>query len=653
MSLLLAENLKRHYGAHEVLRGLDLRIGVGEKIGCVGRNGGGKSTLLRILVGEETADEGQVIVPRGVRVGYVPQSPDFAPGEIAFEHVEHGLDEARALAEELSRVEQELGQAEDERLERLVERHGELTQRMEVVGGWQTEQLVETVLSGIGLARNLWQREARTLSGGEKARVALARELVRRPDLLYLDEPTNHLDLDGIEWLEDYLSGLASAVFVVSHDRRLLDSVTNHIVELERGRLKRYPGNYSRYVVLRRERYESELRAFEIQQDQVRKEEAFIKKHMGSQRTAEAKGRQKRLARLERLERPHDDIRKPVIRMAQVPRSGEMVVSIEGLEIGYPGHSLHRGLELRIGRGDRIGLVGPNGAGKTTLLQVLAGRRAPLGGKLERGHKAICGYYDQETADLDPESTPLATLRAEHPAATEQELRSHLALFLFRGEEVELPVAGLSGGERARLCLARLVLRVPTWLALDEPTNHLDLAARTSLEEMLAQYPGALVCISHDREFLDHLCTRIVELGPGGLREFRGNYSDYRAALAAQAAAPAPAKPAPQARAAQPKAAPSPRPAPGKTEPTRPDPGEAQGAPAPRGSGREKIRNPYLFKKLEAEIIALEEERERLLADLETEAVWREPERLKEHQFRLAELERDLEQKNTTWENWV
>jgi ATP-binding cassette, subfamily F, member 3 len=674
MSLLLAQNLKRHYGAHEVLRGLDLRIGVGEKIGCVGRNGGGKSTLLRILVGEESADEGQVVVPRGVRVGYVPQSPEFAPGEIAFEHVEHGLDEARELAAELARVEEELGDADGERLERLVERHGELTQRMEVVGGWQTEQLVETVLSGIGLAEALWRREARTLSGGEKARVALARELVRRPDLLYLDEPTNHLDLDGIEWLESYLKELGSAVFVVSHDRRLLDSVTNHIVELERGRLKRYPGNYSRYVVLRRERYESELRAFEIQQDQVRKEESFIKKHMGSQRTSEAKGRQKRLSRLERLERPHDDIRKPVIRMTQVPRSGEMVVSVEALEIGYAGKPLHRGLELRIGRGERIGLVGPNGAGKTTLLQVLAGRRAPLAGTLERGHKAVCGYYDQETADLDPEKTPLATLRAEHPAATDLELRSHLALFLFRGEEVDLPVAGLSGGERARLCLARLVLREPTWLALDEPTNHLDLAARTALEEMLAQYPGALVCISHDREFLDHLCTRILELGPRGLREYRGNYSAYRAALAAEAAAssaktaaakaatskapqaskPAPAQPSPTAG--------QPSPTAGQTshtgaQPSRTAAQTARAAPTARtevaAGGREKIRNPYLFKKLESEIIALEADRERLLAELESEEVWRDPERLKEHQFRLAELERDLEEKNTTWENWV
>ena len=637
VTLLLATNLKRHFGAHEVLRGADLRIDRGDKLGLVGRNGGGKSTLLRTLMGEDRPDDGTLTVPRNVRLGYVPQAPEFAPGVIAFDHVEHGLDEARALAREMAEIEAKLTNAAGAELDGLVERHGELTQEMEILGGWQSEQLVETVLSGIGLARGLWQREARTLSGGEKSRVALARELVRRPDILFLDEPTNHLDLVGIEWLEDYLKNLGSAVLFVSHDRRLLDNVATGMLELERGVLKRYPGNYTRYVTLRRERYDAELRAFEVQQDYLRKEETFIKKHMGSQRTAEAKGRQKKLEHIVRLHRPQDDVRKPSLKLDKVSRGGDMVLATEALAIGYGEHVLHRGIELRVGRGERIGLVGPNGAGKTTLLQVLAGRRAPLSGEIRRGHRAVCGYYDQETADLDPSGTPLSLMRRDLPLATEGELRSHLARFLFRGDDVELPVSSLSGGERARLTLARLVLTAPSWLALDEPTNHLDLAARTALEEMLDQFPGAMVCISHDREFLDHLATRIVEVGPSGLREFRGNYRDYRRALDEEnqeAKAQASAKPS--------------RPAP-KVE-AKP---EAEGARAPAATARnDKRRNPYLFQKLEAEIIALEEERTALQAEMVEERVYRDPKLLKETQLRLAEVERDLELKNETWANW-
>ncbi len=646
MTLLHAENLKRHFGAHEVLRGASLRIDRCDKLGLVGRNGGGKSTLLRALVGQDRPDEGTLTIPRNVRIGYVPQAPEFAPGVIAFQHVEQGLEELRALARELSDAETRMESAEGDDLDRLVERHGELTQEMEFLGGWQSEQIVETVLSGIGLKTELWQREARTLSGGEKSRVALARELVRRPDVLLLDEPTNHLDLVGIEWLEAYLKGLGSAVLFVSHDRRLLDNVATGMLELERGVLKRYPGNYTRYVALRRERYDAELRAYEVQQDYLRKEELFIKKHMGSQRTAEAKGRQKKLEHIVRLVRPHDDIRKPKLKLKDVTRGGEMVLATEALAIGYGTRVLHRGLELRVGRGDRIGLVGPNGAGKTTLLRVLAARLNPLAGVVKHGHRAICGYYDQETADLDPSGTPLALMRRDLPQATEGAIRSHLALFLFRGDDVELPVSSLSGGERARLTLARLVLSAPSWLALDEPTNHLDLAARTALEEMLTEFPGAILCISHDREFLDHVATRIIEVGATTLREFRGNYSEYRRQLAAESES---AKAELSSRTAKPTTAPkSAAAASAPSKMTAKGPSAAPQAPARTA----KVRNPFLFKKLEEDIIKLETERATLQAQMVQERIYRDATLIREVQMRLAEVERDLEEKNEAWANW-
>ena len=656
MSVLIAHGLKRHFGAHEVLRGTDLRLEPGEKVGVVGRNGGGKTTLMKVIAGLEQPDDGELILPKGVRLSYVPQRPEFEPGTIAFEHVSSGLDEVRQVREALEKTEQQLGELDGDALDAAVTRYGELNDRMEFLAGWTADQRVEQVLSGIGFPEQLWERDANTLSGGEKARVAMAAELVRRPDLLLIDEPTNHLDLDGIEWLEAYLKELPSAVLLISHDRRMLDNVVDAIVELEFGELVRYPGNFSKYLVLRAERVEAAIRAYDNQAEKLRKEEQFIKKHMGSQRTSEAKGRLKRLKRVERLERPINDVRRPILKMGEVQRSGEKLFHGEELAIGHGDKALHEGLEVRLGRGERVGLVGPNGAGKTTLLKVLAGKTAPIAGKLERGHKAVCGYYDQEQSDLDPESTPFKTIKREHPTATDEEIRSHLALFLFRGDDVDLPVGGLSGGERARLTLARLVLENPTWLALDEPTNHLDLASRTALEEMLSGYPGAMLCISHDREFLDNLCTRILELGPDGLREFKGNYTDYRNALNSEASAAAEAKAAKEkaAKEAAKKQAEKQKQAAKQQGKGGKSKGKSSGSDKGGGkSGGGKVRNPYLFKKLEEEIMKLETEKEELNTAMTTEEVYRDADKMRDCQMRLAEVERDLEDRNQAWEEWV
>ncbi|MEZ5977287.1 MAG: ABC-F family ATP-binding cassette domain-containing protein [Planctomycetota bacterium] len=661
MSVLIIRGLEKHFGALEVLRGLDLAIEAGEKVGVVGRNGGGKTTMMRIAAGIEPPERGELTVPRGTRVGYVAQRPEFEPGVRAFEYVEHGLDEVKTLLAEAKDLESHLAEYEGEALERAVERFGRVTEQIDLLDGWNAERQAEVVLDGIGLSRELWEREARTLSGGEKARVAMARELVRRPDLLMLDEPTNHLDLEGIEWLENYLREYRGALMLISHDRRMLDRVVTVIVELEWGQLRRYPGNYNKYVDLRQERFASELRAWEIQRDKIRKEQQFIKKHMGSQRTSEAKGRQKRLQRVERLERPYDDVRKPILRLTQVERSGETIVSCEDLSIGHGANVLAKGLELRIARGDRIALVGPNGAGKTTLMRTLCEKKAPLAGEVKKGHKAEVGYFDQESGDLDPAATPFTTMRKDWPTATDEEIRSHLALFLFRGDDVDAEIGRLSGGERARVALARLIGSKPTWLALDEPTNHLDLAARTALEEMLSGFPGAMLCISHDREFMDNLCNKVWELGPKGFREFRGNYSEYRAAIEAERAAEVDRRAAAAAKASKP------QPAPPKPEQARkskpapqpaPKPQQAAAAPAkaaknqPKNQGGQRVRNPYLFEKLEKEIMALEEEKERLTREMQSEEVYRDHEALVERQYRLAEIERDLEEKNETWANW-
>ena len=641
MSLLIAEKLQRHYGAQEVLTDASLRIEVGDKLGVVGRNGGGKSTLLRLIEGLEQPDGGSLTLARKLRLGHVPQRPHFAPGMSARDYVELGLAEVHETARELDRLGEEMGSAEGESLERLLVRHGELSEHMQFLNGWDAERRVETVLSGIGLPEELWDRQACNFSGGEASRTALARELIATPDLLLLDEPTNHLDLPGIEWLEAYLSELSSAVLIVSHDRRLLNRAVTCIVEVEFGRLTRYPGNYNTYANLKAERFESEYRAWKKQSDVIRKEEGFIKKHMGSQRTAEAKGRLKKLGHIERLVRPFDDVRRPVIKPPPASRGGEMVLHARDLAAEYDGRVIFKDVDIRVGRGERIGIVGHNGTGKSTLLKILAGRKQPSGGELMLGHRAHCGYYDQDTSDLREDSTPFLEIRRNHPGLTDGEIRSHLALFLFRGNDIDSIVSSLSGGERARLVLSKLVLTQPSWLALDEPTNHLDLASRTALEEMLGNYQGALVTVSHDREFLDGMCTVIISVENGTVTRFEGNYSEWRSSMddaAADRIADKAAALKANAQAAKKQAEKA-----NKPEKQKNAKGKAKA---------KKPHNPYQFKKLEAAIIKLEEKREELQSSMADEKVYKDAKLLRESQYQLAEIERDLEQKNAQWASW-
>ncbi|HVS18919.1 MAG TPA: ABC-F family ATP-binding cassette domain-containing protein [Planctomycetota bacterium] len=630
MGLLIVDDVHRHYGGQEVLRGATFQIDPEEKVGLVGRNGGGKSTLLRLIEGLEAPDRGAITLRKGARMGHVPQSPIFTAGESVRAYVSEGMAEARAAAAEAEALTERMAHASGADLERLIHEHEHVSERARRLGAWEIERRVETVLSGIGLDAALWDREARTLSGGERGRVALARELVAGHDLLLLDEPTNHLDLAGIEWLEAWLTTLASAVLIVSHDRRLLDRAVGSILDLERGVVRRYPGNYAKYVALREERFQSEFRAWRNQQDFIAKETDFIRRHMAGQRTAEAKGRQKKLENLERLEEPTHEVRRPNIPAPRTARGGELVLEARELAAGYGAHEVFRGLDLRIGRGQRVGIVGPNGAGKSTLLRVLAGRAEPSRGTVEWGHKASVGYYDQDTSDLDASSTPYVEIRRLEPGWGDGQIRGHLARFLFRGDEIEKPVSALSGGERARLSLAKLLLREVTWLAMDEPTNHLDLAARTALEELLGAFDGALVCVSHDRAFLDGLCTRILCVEGGRVATYEGGYSDYRAARLAEEAA----------RTAERSALEKPRAPEAKPEPRK---------EAPSGG---KVRNPWAFEKLEARIMELEDELAALHAALESEEIYRDPERMRETQTTIAEAERELADCNERWANW-
>ena len=632
MTVLSISGLGKSHGATEILRGVELHIARGDKLGCVGRNGAGKTTLLRLIEGEEQPDHGAIQLEREARIGYVVQRPVFEPGLTVRAFVEQGLAAIHALEAELERLSHAMAEASGSELDSLTKRHGEVTAHMEHLGGWEAGQKVAAVLSGIGLDESFWEREARTLSGGEKSRACLARVLVSVPDVLLLDEPTNHLDLAGIEWLEDFLRHLKSAVLIVSHDRRLLDRLVDSIAEIERAELTRYPGNYSRYLEIKAERYKSELRAFEEQQEFLRKEELFIRTHMGSQRTGEAKGRAKKLENLVRLPQPFLDVRRPVIRMAEVARGGETVVEARGLLLAHGTNVVLSGVDLKLARGERVGIVGPNGSGKSTLLRALAGRLAPEKGTIEKGYKAVCGYFDQETSDLREDGTPMQEIRRLQPLWTDLEVRSHLARFLFRGEEVDAAIARLSGGERARLSLAKLVLAKPSWLALDEPTNHLDLAGRTALEEMLGEFTGALLFVSHDREFIDGLATRILAVDGGSVRSFPGNYSEYRKTVAAEGEAARAERERDEALLAA-------------AERAR----AAKAAPA----RKEKPKNPWMLRQVEDTIMALEAERAQLLNSLGEERVYKDATLARDTQLRLAEIEKELEEKNAQWESLI
>ena len=648
MSLLILEDLKKHFADQEVLRGASLRIDPGQKIGLVGRNGGGKTTLLRIIEGHESPDWGKVTRRKAARIGSVPQRPAFAPGQKVREYVESGLDEVQHAIADLERCAEAMCAAEGDELERLMRKHDELSARVEALGGWETERRVETVLSGIGLGPEFWDREARTLSGGEKSRTALARELVSGHDLLLLDEPTNHLDLEGIEWLERYLAELAGAVLIVSHDRRLLQNAVEVILELERGALTRYAGNYSKYLQQKEERFEADMRAWKQQQEEIKREEVFIKKHMGSQRVAEAKGRLKRLSRVERLQKPNHDVRRPVIRPPKAARGGELVLHAHDLSGGYEDNVLFTDAEVRIGRGQRIGVVGPNGAGKSTLVKILTGRMQPLAGQVETGHGALCSYYDQDTSALRDDFDVIGELRRDWPLMTDLEARNHLARFLFRGDEIEKSVGTLSGGERARLCLAKIVLTSPSWFAFDEPTNHLDLASRTALEEMLSEFEGALICISHDREFLDGLCDHIIEVGPDGVRTLRGNYSHWRRAKDAELATASEERAARSAAEKKKQRAEAEQ----QKQSERANKSTGTGDNKQRRSGGRRVRNPYQFEKLEKRIMQLEKLIEEAQAACATEDVYRDPHKLRDTQFQIAEYEDELTQAYEKWENW-
>ncbi len=533
------ENVSKSFGTKNVLVDATWQHDPGRVVGLVGRNGAGKTTLLRIVEGLLEPDSGRRLVAGATSFASLEQAVEPEGNEPVRAYVARAQGHLAGMEREMRRLEEEIadGCAAKDRLElgALLNEYDDLRERFGREGGYEADSRVERVLTGVGLPGTSWERPVGELSGGQKHRAQIARLLLTPARVLLLDEPTNHLDVAGMEFLEEWLTERKRAgsqeALVVSHDRRFLNAVCDRIVEVAHGRLEEYPGDYETYRRLKAERERLRSKLAEEQRKLIERTEEFIRRNIAGQKTRQAQARRKMLSKLERIEAPREDANEVTFRLEEARVSGGRVLETDGLLAGWPGTGpLLPPLSILLRRGERLALWGPNGCGKTTLLKTLARVIPPLSGSLKWGVGVLAGYYDQEMGDLPPSARLLDVVMDLDPSLTEGEARDFLALFDFRGDEVEQRIATLSGGERGRLSLARIVFGGASLLLLDEPTNHLDLDTRERLEEALETFEGAIVFVSHDRWFVDRIATRVLEIrGEPGARTIEvleGNYSD-------------------------------------------------------------------------------------------------------------------------------
>ncbi len=661
MALLSVANVAYSYGDRRVLDGVSLTLDAGQRVGIVGRNGEGKSTLMKIIIGAMKPDEGQAAIARGASVGYLTQDFKLDLDKTLREEAMSAFADLHGLHDRLEAVAEKMSApgVDGDELEKLLEEYASIERRMEASGGYSVEHRVEEALHGVGLYDAFFDVKVSDLSGGQKGRLALAKLLLSAPDVLLLDEPTNHLDIAGRQWLEDYLVQYPGAVLMISHDRWMLDRVVSKILELERGELVEYPGNYVKYRELRAERLIALHRQYEKQQEKLRSEQAFIDRYRAGQRAKQAQGREKRLERYKRdevMEKPVE-LNEVSIRFGPRQRTGDIVSEAERLTMEYETKVLFRDLSLSVKRGARIGIIGPNGAGKTTLTKVLLGELEPTGGTTKLGSNVDVGHYKQTHEGLPLDYTVVEYLRKFVPSETEQEARNLAGAFLFSGMDQDKRLSVLSGGERSRAVLAGLVAGGHNVLVLDEPTNHLDIPGAERLEAALREFTqaktgygsnrgeaGTLMVISHDRMLLDQIVDQLIIFdGHGHVEHFLGTYSEY---LAATKGKPAAALVDHKAGAGGPSG--------GRAKPQAAGQGAKEGSAKPQAAKvAEKPKKSRLAHLSQAQLEARIVEAEKKLAELDTRladpAVYRDAAAVKRIQGERGRAQAELAPLEEEW----
>ena len=532
MPVVTLTNIEKTFGQRVLFDHLNFEIDRGERVGLIGDNGSGKTTLFKVITGQVTPDAGTVAIAKSIRWGHLTQDPMFDPANTVMDEAELAFAELHKTAHELRQLEHDMAEQSGEALEKTLNQYQSLQHQFDLAGGYAWSHKLEATMLGVGLSRETWNQNVTTLSGGQRSRLALAKLLVAAPDLLLLDEPTNHLDLDAIEWLENYLLAFDGAVLLISHDRYLLDRLATRIVWLTQRQLSNYRGNYSAFVQQKEVQELTQQRQFEEQQADIEKQKEFIRRFGAGQRSKEAKGREKRLNRLlasDQVVQAVESRKQIKVAISTDQRAGDQVLVVRELKKSFEGMArpLWNDAKFDVRRGDRIGIIGPNGSGKTTLLRVLLGQEDADAGKVKWGANLNIGYYDQRLDDFDPENTVLEELRSDRPDERDQVLRDALASMLFRGDDVHKPMNALSGGERARVALAELLLDKPNVILLDEPTNHLDIASCEALENALRGYAGTILCVSHDRYFLEKIVGRMLVIRPPDVIDFDGSYRKW------------------------------------------------------------------------------------------------------------------------------
>lgn len=540
MIILSANDITKAYGTDVILKDISFHINAGDRVGLIGLNGAGKTTLLNILSGDLDADSGNVFVSNDTVIGYLRQNDDFTSENTVIEEIDGIFTELHRMEREMPALSQQIAEAtasgnkSQQEIDSMLHRYDQMQEDYDRAGGYTYKGEIRGVLSSMAFAEDTYNKKISMLSGGERTRLALCCLLLKKPDILILDEPTNHLDIGTLKWLEQYLRGYRGTIIIVSHDRYFLDQSVNRIFEISNHKLRAYEGNYSEYAVKRKEIRENEIRTYQKQQTEIARQEEMIRrmKERGTEKLAKrAASREKRLEHIERLEMPESEKGRMKLHFKENFKSGNDVILAEGLSksFGYGPErkELFRNVDLDIKRGERICIVGPNGVGKTTLLKILLDQLEPDSGRIKIGYNVAFAYYDQGQRLLNSANTVLEELKESYRLYTDTEMRSLLGRFLFRNEDVFLNVGSLSGGEKARLSLIKIMLSGANVLVLDEPTNHLDIDSKEVFEEALLDFPGTVIVVSHDRYFLNRIPTRILELENDGIHEFLGTYDYY------------------------------------------------------------------------------------------------------------------------------